>query len=69
MAQPRDALARAPLGGDRLLSIEDVASATGLCDVIASQVMDETGKAFVLHRRKLVFEQDLIAYLRGLGVA
>ena len=38
------------IGGDRLLTIADVVEKTGFCRTVASALMDETGKAIVLHR-------------------
>ena len=55
------------IGGDRLLSIADVVEKTGFCRTVASALMDETGKAIVMHRRKYILESDLLAHLRGLA--
>ncbi len=46
------------IGEDRLLSIAAVVEKTGFCRTVASALMDETGKAIVLHRRKYILESD-----------
>lgn len=55
------------ISNDRLLSIDDVVQVTGLCRRIASVLMDETGKAIIIHRRKFIFASDLLGYLRGIA--
>lgn len=57
------------IGGDRLLSIADVVEKTGFCRTVASTLMDETGKAIVMHRRKYILESDLLSHLKGLAGA
>ena len=55
------------IGEDRLLSIADVVGKTGFCRTVASALMDETGKAIVLHRRKYILESDLLSHLKSLA--
>ena len=55
------------IGQDRLLTVADVQDKTGLCRTVASALMDETGKAIVMHRRKFVLESDLLEHLRQLA--
>lgn len=57
------------IGEDRLLSIADVVEKTGFCRTVASALMDETGKAIVMHRRKYILESDLLSHLKGLAGA
>lgn len=53
----------APIGNDRLLGIEDVATILDVCPVTASCVMKESGRSIVLHRRVYILETNLLAYL------
>lgn len=52
------------IGNTRLLGINDVSEMTGTCAVTASKIIDETGRAITLHRRKYVLESALMDYLR-----
>ena len=52
---------------DKLLTVVDVQEKTGLCRTVASALMDETGKAIVMHRRKFILESDLLSHLRQLA--
>ncbi|WP_139651820.1 hypothetical protein [Raoultibacter phocaeensis] len=49
---------------DRLLTIEDVSEMTGLCRPIASKLIDESGHAINVHRRKFILESGLLEYLK-----
>lgn len=51
------------LGNDRLLGIKDVANRFGVCAITASHIMDETGRAITLRRKKYILESSLLAYL------
>ena len=57
------------IGEDQLLSIADVVEKTGFCRTVASALMDETGKAIVMHRRKYILESDLLSHLKSLAGA
>ena len=52
------------IGTDRLLGIRNVSKITGLCPVTASQLIKESGREIVLHRRKYILESSLLAYLK-----
>lgn len=54
-----------PIGNDRLLTIEDVQNRTGFGAVTASRIMDDTGHAITLRRRKFILESNLLSYLRS----
>ena len=55
------------IGQEHLLTVADVVAKTGLCRTVASALMDETGKAIVMHRRKYILESDLLEHLRQLA--
>lgn len=57
------------VGRDRLLGISDVAKITNTCPVTASRIIDETGCAIVLHRKKYVLESNFLRFLESWGVA
>lgn len=57
------------IGEDRLLTIAEVVEKTGFCRTVASALMDETGKAIVMHRRKYILESDLLSHLKSLAGA
>lgn len=52
------------IGSDRLLGIQAVADSFGVCPVTASRIIDDTGCAIILHRKKYILESSLYAYLR-----
>lgn len=52
------------IGNTRLFSIGDVAEVMGTCPVTASKIIDETGRAIIIHRKKYVLESALMDYLR-----
>lgn len=54
----------ASIGSDRLLSINEVCKMTGFCPIIASRLMNETGRCMTIHRRKFILESALLAYLQ-----
>lgn len=54
-----------PIGNDRLLGIADIQDRTGFGAVTASKLMDESGYAIVLHRRKFILESNLLRYLHS----
>lgn len=56
---------RPGLCGARLLTVSDVAGITGLCYAVASDLIDETGRAIVLHSHKYVFDTSLFDYLQS----
>jgi len=53
-----------PIGTDRLLGIREVANYFGVCPVTASHIMDDSGCAIVLHRKKYILESSLLEFLR-----
>lgn len=53
-----------PLGNTRILGIADVAEALGTCPATASKIIDETGKAIMVRRKKYVLESTLVDFLR-----
>lgn len=57
------------VGKDRLLGISDVAKITNTCPVTASRIIDETGCAIVLHRKKYILESNFLRFLESWGVA
>ena len=54
------------LGNDRLMSLEDVATALGFSKVTASKIIKESGKGIALHRRLFILESNILKYLREL---
>ena len=52
-----------PIGSDHLMSIKDVSELLGVCPLIASKIIAETGHKIVLHRKVFVRESALVAYL------
>lgn len=65
MKAQKDRDERPCLCGVRLLTVADVAGITGLCYAVASDLMDETGNAIVLHSHKYVFDTALFGYLQS----
>lgn len=53
------------VGADRLLGIKEVAERTGFGSATASRIIDESGHAIVLHRRKFILESSLMDFLRS----
>ena len=55
-----------PIEKHRLLATKEVAAYLGVCNVTASKVMRESGKAMRIGNRILIQERHLREYLRGL---
>jgi len=55
---------RKEIRNDRLLSLKDVEEITGMCSRVASELMNETGGAFMLRNQKFVFESAFYDFLR-----
>lgn len=54
------------VGSARLLGIAEVSQMTGFCPVVASRLIDESGCAIVVHRRKFIFADRLEQHLRSM---
>lgn len=52
------------IGDDRLLGIDDVASITGFCRQVSSQLIKDSGRGILLHRRVFILESSLLAFLK-----
>lgn len=55
------------IGGDRLLSPNDVSLITGFSYGTALELIKETGSMIQMHRRVFILESKLLAYLEKKG--
>ncbi len=53
----------ASFAGDRLLGVENICDITGLCPVVASKLITETGHEIRLHSHKYILESSFLAFL------
>lgn len=51
------------IGDDCVYGINDVSKLLGTCPVTASKIIDETGKAITIRRKKYVLRSSLMEYL------
>jgi len=57
------------IGGDRLLTVSDIAALMGVCDRTAIRLMGESGHMITAHRRKYVLESGFYSYLKRIAGA